>query len=271
MTEPHDDNSEAQGAAVRPSPAWLACGLSLVLLAGCPQSNTGSQEAPKCTDTCESLGMQCGSVCGQDCGTCGQDEAGHELSCVRGRCHCVPQCGAESCGRDDGCGYTCPCPGDVSCADCALRLVKVSQRTENGVVEQVTVAVESTSALVVKPRLADLHIAVDQPMTLERVQLGAALGSARKLLHRFTGTNLPYQQQPDGSWRIMVMPGPRNAEVEAGQWLVLTFTRQPGSQQQGPVSFRLLRHDEVLAPGAANQSLQATAYDSPLAVSATRW
>ena len=59
-----------------------------------------------CTDTCQSLGYECGThtVCdaSTDCGTC---SSGYE--CVGGQCEaCVPDCAGKECG-DDGCGGSC--------------------------------------------------------------------------------------------------------------------------------------------------------------------
>ena len=54
-----------------------------------------------CTDTCETLGYICASVCGEACGECSDGE-----SCEDGNCQCLPACEGAECG-DDSCGGTC--------------------------------------------------------------------------------------------------------------------------------------------------------------------
>ena len=75
-----------------------------------------------CDVTCQSGGFECGTLCGEVCGTCDPNE-----HCEDGQCVCTPVCGPESCGQDDGCGGVCECedcgngtldPGELCDGNC---------------------------------------------------------------------------------------------------------------------------------------------------------
>lgn len=177
---------------------------------------------------------------------------------------CAPACGLESCGEEDGCGGRCLCPHEASCLSCPLRLVRGAQAAADGTV---SLTVESSAvAGVPLPRLAELVIAADRPVELVQVALGPALAGARKRLYRFTETDLPWQRQPDGSYRLLVYSGAEHASVPPGRWLSLRFSL--GDAAAGDVAFSLVRRPEVLAPAAADAALQVSRYDTPLVVPA---
>jgi hypothetical protein len=80
----------------------------------CPETlrcNSDEQcvEETLCLETCESVGMECGEICGVSCGECGTNE-----TCRNGKCLCEPDCDGTHCG-DDGCGDVSECPGGYSC------------------------------------------------------------------------------------------------------------------------------------------------------------
>jgi len=120
------------------------------------------------------------------------------------------------------------------------------------------------------PRLAELHVAADRPVRLVQVALGPSLASARKRLHRFTDTDLPWQRLADGSYRLLVFSGSQHGSVPPGRWLSLRFAPAAAGQAAQDVVFRLVRRPEVLAPAAADLALQETRYDAPLLVSVGR-
>ena len=65
-----------------------------------------------CSTDCDSLGWECGVVCGEDCGNC---PAG--VMCANGHCGCEPDCEGKECG-DDGCGGKCGyCGNQSQCED----------------------------------------------------------------------------------------------------------------------------------------------------------
>jgi len=189
----------------------------------------------------------------------------------------VPGCAAVSCGTDDGCGGRCPCPADLSCAECPLRLQRLDSRDDGRAVRHATLALESPIAVQspevtpgeAPPTLADLRIAADRPVTVEKLQIGPSLADSRKLLHRFTGTNLPWQITEDGQIRVLVLSGPRRTDIPPGRWLTLYLEISEGGDP-GPVSFRLVRRAGAVAPPAADTLLQRTPYDAPLSVSPAR-
>ena len=249
----------------------------LILLLGCSDDRAPSQAAPDeagdltpvCSDTCESLGFECGEVCGRSCGTC-EAAQGDGTSCVAGQCRCTPVC-AGGCGQSDGCGGTCPCPSQLSCQGCGLTLVNVAleQDRESGG-SYFTLAVEAKLDDAAAPRLADFRIAADRPVELERVQATDVLGDAGKLLHRFVAGNLPYERLPDGTFRFVIeSAGIKHSTIGSGRWLTLRFRADAAVAAQ-PVRFRLLRREQTFAPLTADAALQASAYDTPLTIEAVR-
>ncbi len=174
---------------------------------------------------------------------------------------CAPSCGPDRCGQEDGCGGRCVCEGDASCLSCPLRLVR---GLAAGAAGTVTVTVESSAvAGAPLPRLAELVISADRPVELQQVVVGPALAAARKRLHRFTDTDLPWQVTAEGHVRLMVFSGATHDDVPPGRWLSLRFAVPGGGDQ---VTFRLVRRPDLLAPAAADGPLQASRYDSPLRI-----
>jgi hypothetical protein len=241
--------------------------LGSACLTSTPASDGPAPRATTCTDTCASLGHQCGTVCGQPCGSCETDAEGHTQSCLGGHCRCVPACSADQCGQDDGCGQRCPCAGDLTCRDCAIRLVRVDQRSQGGAVERVTLALEGSNlAGGVLPRMADFTLRSNPPMDLVAVRRDAALVDARKELVRFVETDREFQRVGDGVWRLVLLTGARNTDIQPGRWMTLTLERPAGATAVGPVAFTLERRTDVLAPQAADTLLQVSTYDAPLTV-----
>ena len=190
--------------------------------------------------------------CGSD------DEAAPEAESAE---PCVPVCGPERCGEEDGCGGRCACESEASCLSCPLRLQLVGDPSPDG---RVSVSLESSAvANVPLPRLADLTITADRPVRLERIAIGPALAAAAKRLHRFTDTDLPWQRRADGSYRLLVYSGRTHAPVAPGRWLTLRFAVEGDASD---VRFSLVRRPDAVAPAAADQALQASRYDKPLLV-----
>jgi len=250
--------------------ACAASTFSLLALTSCVPGQGTADAGPACTDTCESLGSECGTVCGRACGVCASDGDGHVLSCLGGLCRCVPVCSPDQCGVDDGCGGICPCATDLTCRDCPIKLVRLDQRSTNGALERVTLALEGSNlAGGTLARMADVRIASSPAMELVAVRKEVLLQDAAKELARFVETDSEFQKLADGSWRVVLLSGPRNADLQPGRWLTLTFV--PGENfPAGPVVFSLARQADVMAPAAADQLLQVSAYDAPLTVSPSR-
>lgn len=185
---------------------------------------------------------------------------------------CVPSCVAGTCGQDDGCGGTCACPVDVSCAACPLRLVRVDQADAPGTIAAATLALEATAdwgdSL---PRLAEVQVAASEPVVLERVEIGEPLALARKRIFRFSAQgNQPFERVDERTWRVMLVSGPRNLPIGPGRWLTLHFSRAGGAWAAGPVSFHLVRAERMVAPEDANAVLLGTPFEQPVVLQARR-
>jgi hypothetical protein len=148
-------------------------------------------------------------------------------------------------------------------------LVRLDQRNQGSAVQRVTLALESGgSAVGAAPRLADFRVTSSPAMRLDRLEVGPSLADARKLLHRFVDTNLPYSQEEEGTYRVVVQTGARHTEIPPGRWLTLHFVAD--NPVPGPVRFNLARHPDLLAPALAEVALQTSSYDNPLVVSPVR-
>lgn len=215
-----------------------------------------------CDHTCASLGLVCGEHCGEDCGAC----AGPQEVCEQGACVCAPDCPVEACEADDGCGGICPaCPSDVSCEGCPL-VLSVFERVYDGAqLRGVILALDyAPEADAVRPGVADLRLRVDGPARLDGVALGAAVLDADKGLHTYGMTGKPYRRTPDGALQFLLLSTQSARRVEAGRWLFFRFVFPPGDG--GPVSFRLVKRAETLAPSSADQALWGSALDAPVVV-----
>lgn len=172
---------------------------------------------------------------------------------------------------EDGCGGTCACPADVSCMTCPLRLVRVDQVDAAGTAASATIALDSSAAWgAAQPRLAEIVVAADAPVVLERLEVGDALAAAGKRVYRYPATNLPFERVDDRTWRLMVTSPGRNLPIMPGRWLTLHFARAGSAWAQGPLSFHLVRAEKLVAPEEANAALSATPFDSPVVIQARR-
>lgn len=191
--------------------------------------------ADDCKATCESEAATCGDVCGESCGSCSG-----LLSCVDGRC-------VEG----------------VTCETCSIRLRLLDKRVEAGRLLEATIAVEyAPGAEAARPRLADLRILGDHDAKLMDVEVGDALTAAQKELYRDPATGVPFRARADGSYQIMAFAIGNTEVIEAGRIATLRFALRTSE----PVSFGLLRRQEVLAPPLADTVLQSSPYDHKLVV-----
>jgi len=225
-----------------------------------------AEVAGGCSDTCEGLGYECGEVCGEACGACGGG-----LVCDDGACVCEPSCSAGGCGGHDGCGGTCgPCPSAQSCEGCALILSVVDRQESPAGPSSVTLAVdfaptESSPA----PALADLRLAVEGGVRLERVGITPDLLNAGKTLLRHPYTGKRYQVDQNGVHRFVLISstGRRETKIPTGRWLLLRFAfDEPQAGSTAPAVFSLVQREELFAPAAADLALQSEGYDGRVVV-----
>lgn len=241
----------------------LVMGTLMLVASACTSSDGDGEIERQCLDTCESLGRECGEVCGTSCGMCSPGDDGEALTCVGGLCRCVPTCAPGTCGGDDGCGGTCPCPEDVSCEDCGLRLVRSELAGDSRVLDRLSVSVEWNGPVDgVLPRVADIRLNAPEHLEIERVQIHQPVVDARKLLHRFTGTNKAWRRLDDGKIQVLLLPGERNEVIRPGRWLTLHFVNP--SRIEGAQKFNLVAHDQMVAPAAADALAKVEGVQRPL-------
>ena len=233
--------------------------------AGSEGDNVAEPEPPDCSQGCADLGWQCGEHCGEDCGTC----SGPQEGCVDGSCVCQPACAGKSCVDPDGCGGTCgPCPRDVSCTDCALRLSVVEREESDGLLRSVTLAVDyEPEPGTPMPAIVALRLKIDGPARLDRVGLGEVALEAGKKLVVDPRSGRPYRVHDDGVVELMVLSPGSTRRIEAGRWIFLKLTISgDGAAASGPVLVRLLPTGEVFAPPAADEALFGVELDSPVVI-----
>ena len=206
-------------------------------------------EEVACTETCEGRGFDCGEVCGEICGTC----SGEQEQCEEGQCVCQPACDGRTCGDADGCGGFCtPCPVDINCVECAFQLEVVERTLQDGLLTHVTLALRfKPSEGVALPVMADIQLKVKGPASIERVGLGQALLDSGKtpLTHPHTGAS--YQRLDGETYRFVLLSTQNINTINGGHWLSLRFAIGD-TAQDGPATFALVPHSQILAPMAAN-------------------
>ena len=243
-------------------------------------------EAP-CEPQCQ--GRECGSdLCGGLCGSC---EAG-EICAVGGQCQPEEVACTETCeGRGFDCGEVCggmvvpvvvsksSVKKDSACANPLVtdvpvampmvvvvfvraRLIstvsnalfnEVVERTlQDGLLTHVTLALRfKPSEGVALPVMADIQLKVKGPASIERVGLGQALLDSGKtpLTHPHTGAS--YQRLDGETYRFVLLSTQNINTINGGHWLSLRFAIGD-TAQDGPATFALVPHSQILAPMAAN-------------------
>jgi len=225
---------------------------------------------PGCDETCADLGLECGTHCGESCGTC----TGSQEICVDGACVCSPDCTAALCEQPDGCGEPCgPCPSAESCAGCPLRLSVVDQVEQDGLLTEVTLALDYDAPPEKPlPGMADIRLAVSGPVVLQSVGLGPPVMDAEKDLYVDPETGKPFSVLSDGTHQVLVFSTANTDRVGAGRWLLFRFLFKPPADAGGlpwytePAVFRLLDRDGIFAPPPADAVLWTLEFDGPVVV-----
>jgi hypothetical protein len=185
-----------------------------------------------CVDDCEAANYVCGTICGVDCGTCGQDE-----TCVFGKCKSVR-------------------------SSLAMQLENVQtnagRRNARLVIEFEPLEDQPL------PRMADLRIMLEggSDLQMEAVSVGPALETADKNLFTDAQTNKPWQLLPEGAVQLLVYSSENVSEIGAGRWLTLEVS----FRSSGDARLFLVRHEGLFAPSSADSAVQESAYDLPLTV-----
>ena len=233
-----------------------------------PPGTPGGSEG--CTETCAEAGFECGEICGVPCGTC----PGEGSSCVDGLCACSPTCNASLCGRPDGCGGSCgPCPSAQSCEGCALKLSLVDQVEKEGLVREITLALDyEPGAGKPLPTMADLRLDVSGSARLVAVGIAPAVLEARKDLLPDPDTGKPFRVLKGGHQQILVMSTANTTAIQAGRWLLLRFELGPQGLvvaegwAAAPAVIRLVQREETFAPPPADQVLWGGGPGEPVVV-----
>ena len=227
-------------------------------------------EPQGCTQTCEEAGLECGEVCGVSCGTC----TGAQTTCVDGRCACLPACSVAACEQADGCGASCgPCPTAESCTDCVLKLSIVDHVIEDGLVSEITVALDfQPGADQPLPTMADLRLLVSGPAQLTAVGVATAVLDADKELLSDPNTGKPFRVLEGGVHQILVYSIADATPIQAGRWLLLRFRLGPESKRPAadwarePTTIRLVQREETFAPGPSDTVLWSGGFTAPIVV-----
>lgn len=225
--------------------------------------------AEGCTETCGGLSFECGEVCGVACGSCGEGTV-----CLEGQCVCQPQCSLTACEQPDGCEGECgPCNSAENCTDCPLQLTVVEQVVNEGLVTELTLAVDYLPAPgKVFPTMADLRIHVSGPAELKSVGLAPAVTEAEKELFTDPDTGKPFRILEDGVHQILVFSTANTNPIMTGRWFLLRFKIGPKSSSEAnswtnaPALFSLVEREEILAPPSADAVLWGGGYSTPVVV-----
>ncbi len=188
----------------------------------------------RCPETCQSTKAACGEVCGESCGGCDEGQ-----SCSEGRCRAA-----------------------ISCADCPLQLRVLERNISAGRITSLRIALDFVPAGMPLPRLADLRLKANRPLTLLAAKLGEALVTGGKVLAHDEATGQPWIEQRDGSFQFLVLQSTNVTDIGAGRLLELSFA----SNEPGPIELSLARREQTLAPPESDAALQASGYDAPLLV-----
>lgn len=195
----------------------------------------------ECTDTCEAAGWGCGSLCGTACGPC--DDG---ITCIWNRCYTPPV--------------------EVSCDTCSLQLSLLAKEVDSstGYLTSVSLAVDYLPETnEPHPRLADLRIYANGPVTLTGLVAGPALTDAGKELYNDPITGNPWKARADGSSQLLVLSFTNTNPLASGRVVDLTFAVDTDQQ----VPFKIIRRDQTFAPPEADAALQSSPYDAAVVVS----
>lgn len=223
-----------------------------------------------CTETCDSLGYECGEVCGVACGTC----TGDQDACLDGKCVCQPACSLATCAQADLCGGECgPCTSLENCTDCALKLQVVEVVDSEGWNTEMTLALDyNPPADKPLPTMIDLWFKVDGPAELKTVGLGPALVAADKSLLADPNTGKPFLVMKDNTHQVVVFSTANTSPIGAGRLLLLRFKLGPKSSGESatwasrPVTVSLVEREELFAPPPADAVLWGGGYGAPVVV-----
>ena len=227
-------------------------------------------EPEGCALTCAEAGYECGEHCGELCGDC----AGAQEECVDHTCLCVPACDAATCLKPDGCGEACgPCGNAVNCTTCALQLSVVDQQVTDGLLTEVTLALDYLPAEGQPlPSMADIRLSVSGPVRLKQVGLSEAVMAAGKELYVSPDTGKPFQVMADGVHQLLLFSTGNTNVITPGRWLLLRFAFGPVSAAEAahwatsPAVIALVSREEILAPPGADSTLWGGGYDGPVVV-----
>lgn len=144
-----------------------------------------------------------------------------------------------------------------------MKLFLLDQTVVEGRVTGVVLALDYTpSSEEPRPRMADIRLLANLPVSLSQVVPGPALINADKDLFIDPDTGNPWRQRDDGALQFLVYSVANTHALASGRLLTLTFVLD--SVQ--PVSFGLVRRNQTFAPPEADNALQATTYDMPVMV-----
>lgn len=228
------------------SPGWCdggcgddGCGGSCACQTGSVCNAQTQCVAPSaCTNTCQSEGYQCGTVCGVSCGTCTDQQ-----ECVWHKCYAKRT--------------------EQSCPDCVLKLslVREPDFKDNGNIAKVVLAIDYNPSST-EARMADMWIYANADVKLARVETGEGLADAGKAFFIDPVNHVPYRQRADRAFSLLALSLTNRNAIGAGRLATLEFTLD----HPKAVAFKLVHHP-TLAPAGADNELASMPYDSAVVVS----
>lgn len=197
-----------------------------------------------CQDTCAAAGWECGVLCGQPCGNASGGCVDASAACFWNGCY-VP-------------------PVASSCATCSLKLTVLSKTVSaSGNITEVKLAVDyDPEATEPKPRMIDLRLYSNKPVTLTQAVEGQALVEASKNFYTDPITNRPWKARADRSFQLLLLSLTNTNVIGPGRIAELTFTLD----DPGPVPFRILPGGQVFAPPDADTALHSTSFADAVVV-----
>jgi hypothetical protein len=153
----------------------------------------------------------------------------------------------------------------TSCATCSLQLSLLHKVVDSttGNLTSVTLAVDYLPEThEPHPRLADLRIYANGPVTLTGLVPGPALTDAGKELFNDPITGNPWKARADGSSQLLVLSFTNTNPLASGRVVDLTFEMDHDQL----IPFRIVKRDQTFAPADADAALQSSSFNAAVVV-----
>ena len=190
-----------------------------------------------CLDSCSSLEWECGTVCGDDCGACGEGR-----QCLDGHCE-----------------------GVTSCDTCPLRLVYsniiTSDNTKTIEIDLTYTPMENGAFA----RIFELYVVTDPPLEMKRVTEGEAITDSDKKISVNAETGNAWYETRIGRYRVSAMSLSNTNALSQGVLARLELEAPP-RMVNTEARLWIERRQQIFAPEEADVMLQISPYDDVLSL-----